>query len=697
MRITPVLLLTAFVAGGQQPQREFTFNVTSQLVIVNVAVRDSSGRPIENLKASDFTLSEDDKPQKLSVFEYQKLESAPLPPIAPTPALATRPAAPAPKTPVREAISTSKPGQIRYKDRRLMVLFFDFSSMEQPEQIRAQKAATQFLQQQMTEADLVAIMAFSTQLQVLQDFTADREQLLQVIRGFHIGEGSELAALGATDSDDAAQDTGAAFTADDTEFNIFNTDRKLSALESAAKMLASLPEKKALVYFSSGVGKTGVENQSQLRATVNAAVRSNVSFYTIDARGLVATPAGGDATQASARGPAMYSGAAQRSRAASFNDSQETLTTLAGDTGGKALLDSNDLTLGMRQAQESVSSYYILGYYSTNPALDGRYRRVKVQLASRLKAKLDYRSGYFAPKQFKEYNTSDKERQLEEALLLGDPITDLSLALEVNYFRLARDRYFVPLAVKIPGSELELARKGGNESTVLDFIGQVRDARGRIAGTVRDSIEVKLKGENLGQLGKRFLEYGGGFTLMPGEYTLKFLCRENATGKMGTFETKFTVPDVVAEQKSLRLSSVVWANQREPLSAAVGSAERNKKLLADDPLVKDGYKLVPSITKVYRKDQDLYVFFEVYDPGAEPSLKTADISASVSFFRGKLQAFQSEPLRLTETPAKGNVVGVHFRIPLATFAPGPYTCQVNVIDELGKKFAFRRAPMVLLP
>ncbi len=693
MRITPILVLTALAAGGQQrPQEEFKFQVSSQLVIVNVAVRDRNGGPIENLKASDFVVSEDGKPQKISVFEYQRLEGEPLPPLtsAPRQAEAARPQ-------VRAAISTSSPGQIRYRDRRLIVLFFDFSSMEPAEQIRAQQSALKFLDTQMTAADMVSIMAFSSQLQVLQDFTADRERLNEVIRGFHIGEASELAAEGATAGDENAADTGAAFTADDTEFNIFNTDRKLSALETAAKMLASLPEKKAFVYFSSGVGKTGAENQSQLRATVNAAVRANVSFYPIDARGLTASAPAGDASQASAAGTSIFSGSAQRQRGARFNDQQETLYTLAGDTGGKALLDSNDLTLGIRQAQEGVSSYYILGYYSTNPAMDGRYRRVKVQLESQPQAKLDYRSGYFAAKDFKLYTSTDKERQLEDALMLGDPITDLTLALEVNYFRLGRDQYFVPVAVKVPGTEIELARKGGSESTVLDFIGQARDARGRIAGTVRDSIEVKLKGDNVGQLVKRHIEYDSGFTLTPGEYSLKFLCRENATGKIGTFETKFTVPDLYGEQKYLRLSSVVWANQREPLSAAVGAAERNKKLLANHPLVQEGYKLIPSITKVFRKDQDLYVFFQVYDPVADPAKKTPNLRASVSFYRGKVRAFQSETVRMSDPVQRGNLVGMHFEIPLASLTPGQYVCQLNVIDDLGKKFAFRRTPMVVLP
>jgi VWFA-related protein len=691
MRITPILVLTALAAGQQRPQGEFKFEVSSQLVIVNVAVRDRNGGPIENLKASDFVVLEEGKPQKISVFEYQRLEGEPLPPIVG--AGHARPA----EAQVRAAISTSQPGQIRYRDRRLMVLFFDFSSMEQAEQIRAQQSALKFLDTQMTAADMVSIMAFGSQLQVLQDFTSDREHLNEVIRGFHIGESSELAAVGTTEGDESAVDTGAAFTADDTEFDIFNTDRKLSALESAAKMLASLPEKKALVYFSSGIAKTGVENQSQLRATVNAAVRANVSFYPIDARGLTASAPAGDASQGSASGTGIFSGNAQRQRSASFNDQQETLYTLAGDTGGKAMLDSNDLTVGMRQAQEGISSYYILGYYSTNPAMDGRYRRVRVRLETQPQAKLDYRSGYFAPKDFKLFTSNDKERQLEDALMLGDPVTDLTVALEVNYFRLARDRYFVPIAVKIPGAEIELARKGGGESTVLDFIGQARDARGRLVGTVRDSVEVKLKGENVGQLIKRQLQYDSGFTLTPGDYSLKFLCRENATGKMGTFETKFTVPDIAGEQKYLRLSSVVWANQREPLSAAVGAAERNRKLLADHPLVQEGYKLIPSITKVFRKDQDLYVFFQVYDPGADPTQRTPNLQASVSFYRGNVRAFQSETVRMTEPVQRGNLVGMHFDIPLASLTPGQYICQVNVIDELGKKFAFRRTPMVLLP
>jgi VWFA-related protein len=685
-RIIALLLLSGGILASQA---QVTFRVSSQLVIVNVGVRTRNGEPIEKLKKENFRILEDGKPQAISVFEFQRLETAPSAPAEVSNApleIKTR----------QTAIATSKPGQIRYQDRRLMVLFFDFSSMAPAEQIRAQKAALQFLEKQMTPSDLVAIMTFADSLKVQQDFTDDRDLLTKVIKSFQAGEASDLAALGEVGDDQNGEDTGAVFVPDETEFNIFNTDRKLSALESAAKLLTSLPERKALVYFSSGVSKTGVENQSQLLATVNAAVRANVAFYPIDARGLLAQPPVGSASQASPRGTGVFSGAAQQQQRASFNDQQETLYSLAAETGGKALLDNNDLSVGIVQAQKDIRSYYILGYYSTNPAEDGKFRRIKVELTGPAQARLDYRPGYFAPKQFKDFNTADKERQLEEALRLGDPFTDLPVALEVNYFRLARDRYFVPVAVKIPGSEIPMAHKGAGETAELDFIGEVRDAKGRQVASVRDAIRVKLTETDAGKLNQRHLQYDSGFTLPPGDYRLKFLARENRSGKMGTFETAFRIPDLSAVDGPVRMSSVVWSNQREPLAAAVGRAQSDKKLTGNHPLVWDGQKLIPSITKVFRQSQDLLVYFEVYDPSNDPAANTPDLEATLSFYRGKVKVFESDPVRVNRTAAaRQRTAPFQIQTPLAKLAPGRYTCQLNVVDDVGRRFNFARTPIVL--
>src|SRR5262249_47327901 len=140
------------------------------------------------------------------------------------------------------------------QDKRLLCMLFDMSSMQPPEQVRAQDAAIKFLQSQMTSSDLVEIMTFSTKLNVVQEWTDNRENLIATIKKLTLGEGSDLADMASTSADEG-DDTGT-FAADETEFNIFNTDRKLSALEDAARKLGAFPEKKALIYFSSGIGKT---------------------------------------------------------------------------------------------------------------------------------------------------------------------------------------------------------------------------------------------------------------------------------------------------------------------------------------------------------------------------------------------------------------------------------------------------------
>ena len=692
-RLAATVFLTLCLAGQQQDLT--TFKTTTKLVVVDVFVKAKNGKAIDNLKKEDFTLLENGKPQEISVFEFQRIEeaTAAAPAAAPAPAPAAT-SAPAPARP--DTINVATPGRVQYKDKRLLVLFFDFSSMQPPEQIRAQQSALKFLTEQMTASDMVAIMTLGASVQVVQDFTDDRDRLTRVIKGFHIGDSSELAIEADTGDPNSGEYTGAAFIADETEFNIFNTDRKLMGLQTAVKMLAPLPEKKALIYFSAGIPKTGTENNSQIESTVNAAVRANVSFYPVDARGLVALAPGGDASKAAPRGTALFTGQAITQQKTKFNDQQETLFTIAEDTGGKALLDSNDLTLGIQQAHQDLGSYYVLGYYDSNTANDGKYRRLQINLPKSYQAQLDYRSGYFAAKEFAKSSSSDREQQLQEALLLGDPVTDLPLALEINYFRLVGDHFFVPVAIKIAGSEIVLSRRGAGDTTDFDFVGQVTDARGRVVQTVKDNIKVKM-GEGATQLASRNIQYDTGFSLTPGKFRLRFVVRENQTGKMGTFETDFTVPNVNADQKNLRLSSVVWSGQRQPVAEAVG-AGANQQLLANHPLVSEGQKLIPSITRALSIRQNLYVYFEVYDPGQMPATKKPNVMATVSFYRQGKKAFESAPVQLSALAGKrAGTLPVQFQVPLGKFKPGRYTAQVSVIDEASRKFDFLRAPLVVLP
>lgn len=680
--------------GTAQDDQTPTFSSSSNLVVLNVFVRDKNGKSLSGLKASDFIVTENGRPQHLSVFEFQQLgaNTSAVTVSADATAAAAVPPAEMPKAAPRPE------GSQRFRDRRLIVLYFDLSAMQSYEQLRAFEAAEQFIKEKLTPADLVAIMSFGTKLNTDLEFTDDRDSMISVIRKFTVGANSELATQGSTDVD--SSDT-ASFSIDDTEFNIFNTDRKLSALEDATRKLMAYPEKKAIVYFSGGIERTGTENESQLRATVNSAVRSNVSFYPIDVTGLTAAPPGGDATTASPSGTALYTASAHNSQHDQRFNQQDTLESLASDTGGKAFFDSNDLALGIQQVQKDIESYYILGYYSSNENKDGRFRKVDVKLARKMDAKLDTRSGYYAEKEFAKMGGSEKERQLEDALTLGDPKTELPLALEVDWFRLTKDRFFVPVAVKIPGSVIPLKKKGSAETTDLDFVAEVRNDKDVRVSAVRDGIRVQLRDESAGKLPARSLTYDTGFTLTPGTYKLKFVARENLSGRMGTFQTTFNIPNpaTVPAAPSMALSTLVLSNQLEQLNSLVGSADkRTAAKQKNHPLVRDGKKLVPSVTRVFRSDQTLYLYLEIYDPSLIPNGQQPSLAATVSFFSGNHKVYESSATRVASwLDGRGRTAALQLQIPLRELKPGQYTTQVNLVDEPGRRFAFPRAAISVLP
>ena len=220
-------------------------------------MKDKSGKPVEGLTAKDFTITEDGVAQTISFCEFQKLDEMVEPAIpvevpAAAPAPATAPATAVAAVPgvTAHQITPERPGDIRYRDRRLMAMYFDMSAMPVPDQVRAETAAMKFIRTQMRPADLMAILAFNgAAVQVLQDFTDKKDDLETVINKLFIADSG----LDETISDDSSADTGAAFGEDDSEFNLFTTDRQLGALQTAVKMLGQLNEKKVLVYFASGL------------------------------------------------------------------------------------------------------------------------------------------------------------------------------------------------------------------------------------------------------------------------------------------------------------------------------------------------------------------------------------------------------------------------------------------------------------
>jgi VWFA-related protein len=692
------LFLCAALAFGQQVGENKkptdttpTFTASATLVIETVGVKDKEGKPVEGLTAKDFVVTEDGVPQEIKFFEYQKLPET----LNTSPTqFATRDMDNVQilnKLP-HQQITPETPGKLLYQNRRLLAMYFDMTAMPPPDQMRALAAAEKFVKTNMQAADMLSIMEYEGgAVTVRLNFTDDRAKILTILETMIVGEGQGLDENAA---DASASDTGAAFGQDDSEFNIFNTDRQLSALQTAAKMLGSLNEKKSLIYFASGLRLNGLDNQAQLHATINAAIRAGVSFWPIDARGLTASAPLGDATRGSPGGVAMYSGQAAMSNLGNFQRSQDTLYSIAADTGGKALLDSNDLGKGIIDAEKATGSYYIIGYYASNDKPDGKFRRIKITIAGQ--TAIDYRQGYFANKVFAKFTTADKERQLEEALMLGDPVTELTIAMEVDYFQLNRAEYFIPVAVKIPGSELALAKKGGAEHTLIDFIGEVKDEYGTTIQNIRDRVDAKLSDATAAELAKRPLSYATGFTLLPGPYKIKVLARDSETGHIGTYETKFVVPNLNKEEKRIPISSVVLSSQRVAMSDALYNATKDKdKSEQSNPLVIDGQKLIPSVTRVFSTQRDMYIYLQAYERGATAQ---TPLVAFVTFYKGQVKTFETPPIAVTEGMVdKSKAVPLKFSVSLAKLPPGEYSCQVTVLDTTNQKAAFWQAPVMLIP
>jgi len=694
-----LLALVLLCAASPSQQTDYVFHAESDLVLVNVTVRDKSGKFVPGLKPEDFTIFEDNKPQKIVSFDVENVDAVPALDVAQAQAKPLPESASGESSLAASKADAAAQSASQFKDRRLIVLFFDLSAMEPDEIDRAVTSAEHYVDAQMAPADLVSIVSLGSSLLVNQDFTTDHALLKKRLDAFNAGSGQGFEE-GTTGTTEGTPDTGQPFTADDTEYNIFNTDRRLEALRSVAEKLAHVQQKKSLIYFSSGMDRTGIENQSELRAAVNAAVRSNMAFYTMDMRGLQALVAGGEAQNASLRGVSAYSGQSTLNALNSNFTTQETLVTLASDTGGRAFLDSNDFSKIFKGVQQDTSTYYLLGYRSTNPARDGRYRRIVVKSNLR-DVKIDYRRGYYAPADYRHSTKEDKERQLEEELASELPATDLPLYLGVAYFRLEGNKFFVPISLVVPGSQIPFVRSSDRDQATLDVIGMVLDNAHHPLNRIRDT--VKLAVSTSAEVQKKNVQYDTGMSLLSGKYHLKFVVRENQTGRMGSFETDIDVPELKA--LPLKMSSVVLASQIQPVKVkAKTSAELN-------PLVHDGSEIIPNITHVFSATQHLLLYYEVYDPArpavaesargtdsvrGEANRSSIRLLSNVAFFQGKAKAYESSLVELTELNARERKAAVfQLDVPLTSLKPGFYTCQVNVIDDAGGHFLFPRLALLI--
>ena len=663
-------------AANAQPQPVqqggFVMKVNAELVLTNVVVRDAkTGELVRGLKQSDFSVYENGKPQQIAAFDFQSVDMARPLNEATVSGLA------AGASSANKAVVVGRPEDLR--NHRLIVMFFDLTSMQPEDLDRSVDAARDFLRSKMQPADLVALVSLGDTLSVDQDFPADKNALVNEVGIYNDTEGQGFAQGANANSNQVEDTTG--YTPDESEYNDINTDRELFALRAISKSLEKITEKKSLLYFSGGISRDGIENQASLRAAINAAVRANLAIYSVDTRGLQAVTPMGDASTGSLRGTGAYNGGALTNNMNANFATQEVMATLSSDTGGKAFFDSNDFAPAFAQVERDTSAYYAIGFHSTNPVRDGKYRKLTIKV-NRPGVKVEYRPGYYAPADFKHSGREDRERELDEQLASDLPATDMAVYLDAMYFRLDENLFYVPVSLIVPGSQIPFVKGGDKDKATLDVIGEVIDEAKRHIGNARETVKLNLDPSL--QARQKNIEYTTSFNLPSGKYHLKFVVRENQTGRMGSFEADITLPEM--KKLPLRMSSIVLSSLRRPSKQ-------------QSPLVRGGEEYVPNISHVFRQDQHLYLLYEVYNParekaaanqpkGAKPGI---DLLSSLELIQGSVKVYESPLVQAKTINVEGrDAVAVELDVPLSDLKPGSYVCQLNVIDDAAGSFAFPR-------
>lgn len=654
------------------PQGGFTLRVNSDLVLTNVVVRDSRTRePVSGLKASDFSIYENGKEQRIETFDYENVDMA-----MPLSESTVSGLAIGADLNEQKAVVVARPEDLR--NHRLIVMFFDLTSMQPEDLDRAVEAAQAFFKTKMQPADLVALVSLGDTLKVDQDFTADKDALSLEV-GVYNGTESQGFTPGATSNTNQVEDT-TGYTADESEYNDINTDRELFALRTVAQALAKINEKKSLLFFTGGIQRDGIENQASMRATINAAVRANLAIYSVDTRGLQAVGPLGDASSGSLRGNASYNGSAVTNNMNVNFATQEVMASLSTDTGGKAFFDSNDFAPAFAQVQRDTSAFYAIGFRSSNPLRDGKYRKLTVKV-KRQGVKLEYRPGYYAPADFRHTAREDREQELNDQLASDLPATDMAVYLDTMYFRIDDNRYFMPVSLLVPGSQIPFVKGGDKDKATLDILGEVIDEVKRPIGHVRETVKLNLD-ESLNARQKN-IQYTTSFNLPAGKYQIKFVVRENQTGRMGSFLADVVLPDM--RRAPLKMSSIVLASKRQP----------SKR---QDPLVRNGEEYVPNISHVYRQDQHMYLLYEIYDPAREKAANLPrgtkpgiNLLSSLELIQGSTKVYETPIIQAKKINVQDrDAVAFEMDVPLDKLKPGQYLCQLNVIDDAAGSFAFPR-------
>lgn len=711
-----ILLLSAPHAIAQEnkdPQKsqddDDVVRVKSNLVSIDVMVKDKKGKYVSDLRAEDFTIFENGVQQKVEFFD-------------------------APLAGTDEKSNPGGPPQVDLSSaaaaRNYVSLVLDSQTTDITNLKQVREGTIKYVREQITEADTVALFSVTSGLQLLQPFTQDKAKLISALENIGLNPSSknfeqrDIAGnisslrdqLSSSPSLPSASITTTAagseaakamiasrvlqqFIKLRTALSLQQSRPILAALAAICEGLRPIPGKKTLVLFSQGFVTPAVLDW-QVQSTIDIANRANVAIYIIDSAGLRAgAPRSGSLVPASPlAGVSAATNQEQRIRAVGgetvFDNTRQEgesreydiLYRISGDTGGKFLKGNNDIGQGLERINQEIQARYTLAYRSTNQNFDSTFRKVKIEVR-KPETQIISRSGYYAIPPEEIVLLSPEDQKLLTNFSAAETNPGLPLFVELSPFRSREGLYTVPLSIELPPATVQFNRKGDKRLMQLEVLGVIRTGAEKALSRVGGNFDVNLSADQYESIISNNIFYRQDLQLAPGEYTLDLIVRDRLSGKIAAKREQLLLPEADSE---FATTAVVLGRYVEPVDQQLaGSAE-------GDVFTHGKAKIRPSPSRQFQATDNLIMFMEVYNgaPSAETSKPL--VRVTVRLMKDGKPATKPFDYVLTETQSEP--------VPHLTFAEyislkglpaGTYTALIEVKDMVTRKLIKQEAPFVI--
>ena len=708
------LLLLTSASHTQAQDQEDVVKVKSNLVSIDVIVKDKKGKYVSDLKPEDFTITEDGHAQKIEFFD------------APTVRIEVHKAgdtvtaaAPAAVSPV----ATTAP-------RNYVALVLDSQTTDITNLKPVRDGMIKYIREQISDTDAVAVLSVTNGLQMLQSFTQDKAKLIESLEKLgspdsksfeqkdiaeNIANLRDFLNNAPTSTEGITTNAGgsqmarvmiaravlAQFIRLRTALSLQQARPVLAALAAIAEGLRPIPGRKTLVLFSQGFVTPAVLDW-QVQSTIDIANRANTAIYIIDSAGLRAgAPNSGALVPGSPlAGVSAITNQEQRIRAVGGetvfdNVRQEGQTReydilyrLSGDTGGKFLKGNNDIGQGLERINQEIQARYTLAYRSTNQTFDGTFRKVKIEV-KRPDAQIMSRSGYYAIPPEEVVLLSPGDKKLLAGFAAAEANTGLPLFVSLSPFRTREGLYTVPLAIEVPPSAVKFERKADKQSMQLEVLGVLKATPERMLSRLGGNFDVSLSADDYNKILNNNIFYRQDLELTSGEYTIDLIVRDKQSGKVAARREHFVLTEPDAE---FATTPVVLSRYVEPLSQLPPNPDFPDVFVHGKQLIR------PSSGRQFKASDNLIMFMAVYNAANSPETSKPLVRVTVRLMKDGQPATKFFDFVLTDVqtqPVPHLTFAEYLR--LTGLAPGRYQAAIETKDMVTRKSTKQEAAFEIVP